>query len=423
MPPRHGGQNETVLAVNRSLPLNWGMDWNDKFSRQTQWMKRSAVRELLKLTARPEVISFAGGLPAPELFPVREIEAAAAEVWKRRPAAALQYGETEGVGELRDWIAARFSRADLTLRRENVLITSGSQQGLDLIGRILLNPHDRVVVENPSYLAMFSAWRPQQANFVPVASDADGMVIAAIAEISEPLKMIYLNPDFQNPQGTTLSLARRVGLSAILKQKNIALIEDNPYADLRFEGSSLPSVFQLNAVANANGVIESQVIQLGSFSKILAPGLRLGWVIAEEAVIDKLTLAKQACDLHTSSLAQHIVLELARSGVIDRQIPHLQSAYRERRDAMVAALETFFPEGVSWTRPEGGMFLMVRLPKGADAEELLRRALKLNVAFVPGRDFHCNGLGQNTLRLNFSCAKPALISEGIGRLAKALGAM
>lgn len=397
------------------------MNWNRAFSERTQSMKRSAVRELLKLTAQPEMISFAGGLPAPELFPVEEIKAATATVWETRAASALQYGQTEGLAELRDWVAESHSRPGLSLGRENVLIVSGSQQGLDLIGRILLDEGDEVAVENPSYLAMFSAWRPSKPRFAPVPSDAAGMVVEELAARQDRApKLLYINPDFQNPQGTTLGRERRKILAALARERGIAVAEDNPYTALRYEGDPLPSLLHLNASARADGGFGSEVIQLGSFSKVLAPGLRVGWVIAEETVIDKLVLAKQACDLHTCTLSQHVALEVARAGVLDRQIPRLCSAYRERRDAMLNALETCLAGTMTWTRPEGGMFLMARLPEGMDANEVLRQALRQKVAFVPGQDFHCDGRGQNTLRLNFSCAQPALIAEGIARLAKVI---
>lgn len=342
-------------------------------------MRRSAIRELLRCTRQPEMISFAGGLPAPEMFPLEEVRGAA----KALNASALQYGETEGVAELRDWVAQRFNRP-----RENVLIVSGAQQGLDLLGRVLLNEGDPVEVENPTYLALLSAWRPLGVRFV-----------------REHGKIAYTVPNYQNPQGTTLDLAQR----RALLDRGIGIIEDDPYRELCFEGEPLPTLLELDRGEN--------VIHVNTFSKVLAPGLRVGWVIGPEAVIEKLVQAKQAVDLQTSTFNQLLILELLRSGIWERQIPRLRATYRERRDVMLAALEKHFPEEATWTRPVGGMFLMVHLPPDMNAAELLPACLENNVAFVPGEEFHIDGTGQNTMRLNFSNAKPERIEEGIRRLA------
>lgn len=355
------------------------MNWANLFADRTRHMRRSAIRELLRCTRQPEMISFAGGLPAPEMFPLEEIHAAAS----RLPASALQYGETEGVVELRDWVAERFKRP-----RENVLIVSGAQQGLDLLGRVLFNEGDPVEVENPTYLALLAAWRPLGVRFV-----------------RQNGKIAYTVPNYQNPQGTTLDLAQR----RALVERGIGIVEDDPYRELRFEGEPLPTLLELDRGEN--------VIHVSTFSKVLAPGLRVGWVIGPEAVIEKLVQAKQAVDLQTSTFNQMLILDLLRSGVWERQIPRLRSTYRERRDVMLAALEEHFPEGVTWTRPTGGMFLMVHLPADMNAAELLPACLAKNVAFVPGEEFHIDGMGKNTMRLNFSNAKPERIAEGIRRLA------
>jgi 2-aminoadipate transaminase len=393
------------------------MKWLPLFAERTALMHRSTVRELLKVTARPGMISFAGGIPAPDLFPVREVAQAAAAMLQRHGDEALQYGETEGVAGLRDWIAARSSRPHFQVRRENVMIVTGSQQALDLIGKVFLDPGDRVLVENPTYLAMLSAWRPMLPTFVPLPSDADGMYVDALRPLPEGgAKLIYLVPNFQNPQGTTLSLPRRGQVLEQLRESQTILIEDNPYGELRYEGDPLPHLLELDATSGPGGELETRVIHLGTFSKVLAPGFRVGWVIAPAEVIDKLVQAKQAADLHTSTLCQHLVLELIRNGVLERQLPRLREAYGLRRDTMLAALAAHFPAGTTWTRPEGGMFLLVTLPEPIAAGTLLKRALAQNVAFVPGDDFHLDDQGRNTLRLNFSNATPEKIEEGVRRL-------
>ncbi|MBI5383162.1 MAG: PLP-dependent aminotransferase family protein [Verrucomicrobia bacterium] len=432
------------------------MKWQPLFAERTTQMRRSTVRELLKVTAQPGMISFAGGIPAPELFPVPEVAQAAANVLQRRGEQALQYGETEGVAELRDWIAARFSRAHFQVRPENVMIVTGSQQALDLIGKVFLNAGDRVLVENPTYLAMLSAWRPMMPAFVPLPSDTDGLCVDALSPLLRAgAKLIYLVPNFQNPQGITLSLPRRRQLLECINGRRLVpsdvaqtflsagsgdipvpcskllatgkrattshkpqtiIIEDNPYGELRYSGDPLPHLLELDAANGAGGELETCVIHLGTFSKVLIPGLRVGWVIAPAEVIDKLVQAKQAADLHTSTLCQHVILELIRNGVLERQIPRLREAYGLRRDTMLSALAAHFPDGTTWTRPDGGMFLLVTLPPHIEIGFLLKRALARNVAFVPGDDFHLDGQGRNTLRLNFSNATPERIEEGVKRL-------
>lgn len=401
------------------------MNWQPLFAERTGLMQRSAVRELLKVIVQPGMISFAGGIPASELLPVEETAKATAAVLQRHGAEALQYGETEGVSGLRDWIASSYSRAGFQIRRDNVMIVTGSQQALDLIGKIFLDPGDQVLVENPTYLAMLSAWRPLAPEFVAVPTDADGMCVDALPTLAKRnAKLIYLVPNFENPQGTTLSLTRRRQLIEWATGRTTTpddtgttiLIEDNPYGELRHSGEALPHLLELDALRRSDGELETCVIHLGSFSKTLAPGLRVGWVIAPTQVVDKLIQAKQAADLHTSTLCQHVILELIRNGVLERQLPRLREAYRLRRDTMLAAMAKHFPDGIKWTRPDGGMFLLVTLPEGVEANALLKRALVRKVAFVPGDDFHLDGSGRNTLRLNFSNARPDMIAEGVRRL-------
>ena len=372
------------------------MNWPNLFAQRTRHMKRSAIRELLRCTARPEMISFAGGLPGSDLFPVDEVREATAKVLKEHPVTALQYGETEGVAALRDWLANQFSRPGFQLGRQNVLIVSGAQQGLDALGRVLLNEGDVVAVENPTYLALLSAWRPLMPRFVTPMD-------------SEGAKVIYVIPNFQNPQGTSLDAAERKKLIEHARTSGAAVVEDDPYRELSYDGDLPPTMIELDGGQN--------VVYTSTFSKVIAPGLRVGWVIGHEALIEKLVQAKQGMDLHTSTFNQLLVLELLRRGIWEKQIPRLRGAYRERRDAMLQALEKHFPKDVHWTRPAGGMFLMVHLPPRLSAAELLPACLEKNVAFVPGEEFYLNGAGKNTLRLSFSNASPERIAEGIRRLA------
>ncbi len=396
------------------------MNWAEKFAPRAALMKRSAIRELLKVAGRPGMVSFAGGLPAAELFPVAEIEVVAQRVLREHGRKALQYGETEGLAALRDWVAETFSTERARLKRENVLITSGAQQGLDLLGRVLLDAGDRVMVENPTYLAALSAWRPWGVEFLAVPMDGEGLKVAAVRELLKAgPKMLYTSPNFQNPQGTTLSSERRRDLAGVMRECGLAVAEDNPYGDLWYDEAPPASLFELDARMNGEGGLDSNVVYFGTFSKILAPAFRVGWTIGEEELIDKMALAKQAADLQSSTLNQHIALEMARGGL---KLEALRAAYRERRDAMLEALEKCFPEGVEWTRPSGGLFVWVTLPAGVNSMELLPRAVECNVTFVPGEDFHADGSGENTMRLNFSNASVENIRAGIERLGAVLKA-
>lgn len=402
--------------------MNTEMNWGRCFAKRTALMRRSAIRELMKAASRDTIISFAGGLPAADLFPVPRIKSALTAVLDKFGGQALQYSATEGLQELRDWIARRFSNDRLRIQRENVLITTGGQQALDLTGRVLLDNGDRVLVENPTYLALLSAWRPSGAEFVAIGCDTDGMKMEELERaLSGKPKVVYCVPNFQNPQGTTLSRLRREWLVALAREQSIAIVEDNPYGELRYSGTALPNLLELDAQNLAESDIDSRVIHTGTFSKVLMPGLRVGWVIAARAVIDKLTQAKQAADLHTSTLSQHLALELATNGFLETFLPVLQRSYSERRDAMLDALEKYFPKSATWSRPEGGMFLLVTLPREFNTTELLPAALEQGVAYVPGEEFHLNGEGKNTLRLSFANARPERIQAGIEALGKVLG--
>jgi 2-aminoadipate transaminase len=377
-------------------------------------MRRSAIRELLKFGNRPGMISFAGGLPAPELFPVAEVEAATQRVLREHGRKALQYGETEGLAALRDWLAEKFSNRTVKLQRHNILVTTGAQQGLDLLGRVLLEEGDKVVVENPTYLTTLMAWRPLGVEFLTAPTDTQGMRVEELQPLlAQNPKVIYAQPNFQNPSGVTLTAARREKLVQLARATNTPVVEDNPYGELWYDTEPLPSLFETDARANAAGELELNIVYMGTFSKVLAPALRVGWTIADEALIDKMALAKQAADLQSSTFNQYIALEMVNRGL---DVVKLRTVYRERRDAMLEALQKHFPNGASWTRPAGGLFLWVTLPDRIDAMALLPKAVEKNVTFVPGEDFHADHSGKNTIRLNFSNAGVDDIHAGIERL-------
>lgn len=393
------------------------MDWNRCLATRAGKMKASAVRQLLKLTARPDMISFAGGLPAAELFSLDRVAAAVQAVLAHVGPRALQYGETEGVAELRAWIARRYSTPRMRLDAGNVLITTGSQQVLDIAGRLWLDSGDSVIVENPTYLAALQAWRPCDAAFLPLGMDADGMSLEDLSQqLQHRPKLAYFMPNFQNPTGITMTLERRQGLIGRIQNHNVVVIEDSPYEELRYEGEPLPSLLELDLHPDAGG----HVIRAGTFSKTLMPGLRVGWALGPQAVIGQMVKAKQAMDLHTSTFNQYVALELLNGGYEQECLPALRRAYRERRDAMLDALRRHFPPEARWTRPQGGMFIFVTLPKGISTAALLPRAMERNVAFVPGGEFHVDGAGQNTLRLNFTKASVPEIAAGIKTLAEVL---
>jgi 2-aminoadipate transaminase len=397
------------------------MQWDMFFARRTALTTRSAIREMLKFTSQPDVISFAGGLPAPELFPVEPIQQATDRVLARHGPQALQYSTTEGMPELRSFLAQRLSSETLHVKPENILIVTGSQQALDLLARVFVNEGDRVILENPTYLGMLQALKPYDLMYLPVTTDAHGMQVEMLpALLRQRPSLLYTVPTFQNPQGTTLAKERRLELLRMVERAPVPLVEDNPYSELRYEGESEPSLLELEAQQSGRKDLNGQVIYLGTFSKILSPGLRVGWVAAPLPVIDQLVKAKQSTDLHTSTFVQYIIHEVVRDGFLENHIAELKTAYRERRNQMLAAMEAYFPEEVTWSHPAGGLFLMVYLPPHLDAQQVLPAALAHKVAFVPGVDFHVGDTGHNTFRLNFSNASPSLIEEGIQRLGDVL---
>lgn len=395
-----------------------------RFAQRTRQMSSSAIRELLKVTEHPEFISFAGGLPAPEVFPVAEVAAVTERLLRRQGAQALQYGTTEGYRPLREWIAQQMAGEGFSVSVDNVLITSGSQQALDLIGKIFVDPGDVLMVESPTYLAALQAWNAYGASYLDMAADDAGIITdeALEAAILTGPKLLYTIPNFQNPSGITLTLERRYRLTELGRRHTLLLVEDDPYRELYFEGDPLPRLITLDGLQREvwDRVYSGNVISLSTFSKILAPGLRVGWVVAAPEVISKLVQAKQGVDLHTATLNQMIAFELSVSGFLKQHVGVIRNTYRQRRDTMLAALQASFPPGVSWTHPRGGMFLWVTLPPDCDAAEILQEVIAQRVAFVPGAPFHANGGGANTFRLNFSNATPERIAEGIARLGKAL---
>jgi 2-aminoadipate transaminase len=382
-------------------------------------LRPSAIREILKTTGSPDVISFAGGLPAPELFPVEAVARAAQEVLAEDGPGALQYGPTEGYAPLRQWVAEHLAAtAGLRVPAERVLIVSGSQQGLDLAAKVMLDPGDTVLVENPCYLGALQTFASSAANVVGLPCDDEGILpdeLWRILETSARLpKFLYLIPQFQNPTGTSLSASRRAEVVNLAAAFGVPLLEDDPYGRLRYDGEDLPALVSLPEAQDW--------LYLGTASKILAPGLRVAWLVASDAAIyERLVSAKQAADLHTSSFTQRLVWRhLRRPGELETHLETLCAAYRRRRDAMLAALARHLPPGCRWTRPEGGLFLWVELPPAIDAADLFAAALRENVAFVPGEPFWVGEPRRNTLRLNFSNATEERIAEGVRRLGAAL---
>lgn len=392
--------------------------WDYRYAQRTQRMSSSAIRELLKVTERPGIISFGGGLPAPEVFPIDRIAEATARVLRDLGGTALQYSPTEGYLPLREMIARHSARFGLDITTDNIMITSGSQQALDLLGKVFINRGDRILVEAPTYMGALQAWNAYGAEYVPVASDDNGMNTDALEEaLRAGPKFIYVLPNFQNPTGVTLALERRKKLIELAEQYGVPVIEDDPYGQLRFEGEHLPALVVLDGCERRNGdfCYRGNIIYLSTFSKILAPGLRLAWVVAPPEVIRKLVQAKQGADLHTATFNQIIAHEVA-GGFLDEHVHLIRRVYRERRDVMLAAMEASFPPGVGWTHPQGGLFLWGTLPEQLDSAAVLSAAIEQKVAFVPGTPFFPCGGGQNTMRLNFSYSNPETIREGISRL-------
>jgi 2-aminoadipate transaminase len=385
-----------------------------RFARRMSNMRVSAIREILKVTEQPEIISFAGGLPAPELFPVAAIARAHEEVFAEDGPPAMQYSATEGWKPLREWIAARMRAQGISVDSSRTLITTGSQQGIDLTGKIFLDPGDEVIVENPCYLAALQSFNGYEASFVPVDSDDDGMRVDQVEQAlkrSRP-KLIYIVPDFQNPKGTSLSAERREHLIDLSRRFRIPILEDDPYGELRYRGQKMKSLAALDK--------DGLVVRLSTFSKTLSPGLRIGWVTASEEVIQALVIVKQAADLHTCTVEQRAAAKLLETFDYDGHIARLCEVYGARRDAMLEAIGQHFPAEAKWTRPDGGLFLWMELPEGKNGEQFFEEALRRRVAFVPGAPFFASRPQRDFIRLNFSNQSVEMISEGIKRIGSLL---
>jgi 2-aminoadipate transaminase len=373
-------------------------------------LRPSTIREILKVTARPDIISFAGGLPAPELFPIEAVRAAASSVLDQNGPDALQYGPSEGYMPLREWIAEEVRQRGITASPSEILVTNGSQQVLDLVGKLFLNAGDVVLTENPTYLAAIQAFQTFEARFVPVPTDDQGLIPEALPELirlHRP-KFLYTIPNFQNPTGVTLTSERRESLARIAAEHGLVIVEDDPYGKLRYRGKNVPPVSHWDKAGC--------VIYASTFSKTIAPGLRLGWVVAPAEVFSRLLILKQASDLHTSSFDQRVAHAFLTQNDQAAHVERIRRAYGERFDVMNDALRAEMPPGFTWTQPEGGMFLWVTGPESLDGMELLPRAIEHKVAFVPGRDFFSGDGGRNHLRLNFSNSTPERIREGVRRL-------
>ncbi len=384
------------------------------FSDRISDVPRSFIREILKVAIDPSVISFAGGLPNRELFPVNELQAATNKVFESAGRDALQYANSEGYAELREYISARYlEKRSLEVPIQNILITSGSQQGLDLLGKVFLNEGDDLIIEEPGYLGAIQAFSVYRAAFNPVPLSKDGIDLERLSNVMarKSPKMFYTVPNFQNPSGVTWPEENRRATADIIQDTGTLLIEDDPYGELRFEGSHKESFKKL---------LPQNTIQLGSFSKIITPGLRLGWITAPDSIMDKLIVAKQASDLHSNHLAQRIIYQYLTDNNLDKHIENIVRVYDRQRHAMVRCIQEYLPAEVAHTNPEGGMFLWITLPKGTSAMQLFDLAIRDKVAFVPGNPFYVDGRETETLRLNFSCVDEATIEQGITRLGKSL---
>ena len=384
-------------------------------------MKKSAIRELLKLTKDPEIISFAGGLPAPETFPIEELVEITNEVLREDGPKALQYGSTEGDDKLRELIAELYKKMGFDISIENVMITTASQQGLDLLAKIFINRGDKILVGLPSYLGGLQAFKAYGAELVGIEFDESGMrsddletKLAELKTTNDLPKFIYIIPDFQNPAGVTMPEKRRKEIIEIARKYDVLIIEDSPYKEIRFEGEHQESLYTLEG--------RGQVINFGTFSKIFVPGFRIGWIIAYPEIIDKFVKAKQATDLCTSPFVQKIAAKYMEKGCFEINLNKTIQLYKEKKDIMMKAFEKYMPEGVTWTKPEGGLFLFITLPDYMDSEVLFQKAIKKKVAFVVGHAFYCNGKGRNTMRINFSYVPKELNEIGVKRLAEVIKA-
>ena len=385
---------------------------NNLFAERMKNVHKSFIREILKVTEDSNIISFAGGLPNPKSFPVKEIEKSVFKVLSENGEEALQYSTTEGYRPLREYIAKRYLKNGLKVDADEILITNGSQQGIDLIGKVFLDKGDNILVESPTYLAAIQSFGMYEPQFKSVPLLEDGVDIGALEEIlsAEKIKLFYSVTNFQNPTGITYSKQKRQEVASILKNRDTVFVEDNPYGEIRFLGEDIPPV---------KAYLEDSIL-FGSFSKIVSPGMRLGWIVANEEIMEKIIIAKQASDLHSNYFTQRVIYQYLTRNEIDEHIEKIKEMYRNQRNLMVSMIEKYFPEDVQYTKPEGGMFLWVTLPEGLSSMDLFDLAIKENVAFVPGKAFYVDGSGTNSLRLNFSNSNEKQIKEGIKRLGDAI---
>jgi 2-aminoadipate transaminase len=395
------------MKIENPNPIQW------QFSERAQQLQSSAIREILKITQRPDIISFAGGLPSPATFPVERMKAAYDKVLSENGKVALQYGPTDGYAPLRGWIADSLSTEGTRIAPEQILMVSGSQQALDLLGKVMIDEGSRVLVETPSYLGALQAFSLYRPEFKSVDTDEHGLVPSSLAAVAEGARLLYSLPNFQNPTGRSMSLERRVELVETCARLGLPLIEDDPYGALSYKGEPMPKMLAMNP---------DGVVHMGSFSKVLTPGIRLGYVCAPAPLVRRLELAKQAADLHTAQLTQMVVHEVIKDGFLDGHIPTIRTLYANQCQVMLDAMAEQFPAGVTWTRPEGGMFIWVTLPKHIDSMALLDQAIAAGVAFVPGAPFYANDPQANTLRLSFVTVPPERIREGIAILGKLIAA-
>ncbi|MDR6900015.1 PLP-dependent aminotransferase family protein [Rhizobium miluonense] len=397
------------------------LNWENIFATRSSRMRASEIRELLKLLERPDIISFAGGIPDPALFPDAEFKQAYADIFSGPTVnAALQYSVSEGYKPLREWLVGQMGALGIPCELENVFIVSGSQQGLDYLGKLFLSPKDTALVTAPTYLGAlqaFNAYEPTYDQLTPNGNRTPDSYRAAASQAGGRVKFAYLSADFANPTGETVDLAGRKKLLDLAEELDIAVIEDAAYQSLRYDGEPVAPILALE-IARKGSINDTRTIYCGSFSKTLAPGLRVGFIVANAPVIRKLVLMKQAADLHSSTINQIAIHQVAERG-FDAQVAKVRKTYSHRRDCMLAALAKYMPDGTSWTKPQGGMFVWITLPKGMDGAKLLARSLETaKVAFVPGQAFFADGSGANTFRVSFSCANDEMIEEGISRLGK-----
>lgn len=411
--------------MDADLSKKSGLDWAQHYARRASRMKASEIRELLKLLDQPDIISFAGGIPDPDLFPAEAFSKAMSDTLSGPGKdLALQYSVSEGYKPLREWLVERMASLGVTCTIDNIIITSGSQQGLDYLGKLFLTENDTALVGWPTYLGALQAFNAYEPNFdrlLPMGNRTAEDYRSKASEAGGAVKFAYMSADFANPTGETLSRAARERVLDLAAELDIPVIEDAAYQSLRYDGEEVPPILALD-IARVGTIEQARTIYCGSFSKTLSPGLRVGWICAASPVISRLVLMKQAADLHSSTINQMAVEAVARAG-FPAQIAKIKAAYMARRDAMLAALDKHMPKGASWTRPDGGMFVWVTLPEGMDGAELLARSVETErVAFVPGRAFFADGSGANTIRLSFSRATEAMIEEGIARLGRLIAA-